>query len=181
MASAKPLVAIGSRNPAKTIGAKNIFQAYFPGCGFAEVDTRTVARAQPMGMDQVAEGALARARFALDEAKADFGVGVEAGIISLTSGESINLQVAVVVDREGHSGLGLSSGFMIPRTFVEKLQNEGTELDSHSHELTRTEKISEEGGIVCPLTRGRISRLQMTEQCVTMALVPWLNRESYGL
>jgi inosine/xanthosine triphosphatase len=180
VASAKPLVAIGSRNPAKTVGAKNVFQAYFPGCGFTEVDTRTVARAQPMGMDQVAEGALARARFALAESRADFGVGVEAGIISLTSGESINLQIAVVVDREGRSGIGLSSGFMIPASFVERMRKEGTELDSHSHELTRAEKISEEEGIVYPLTKGRMSRLQMTEQCVGMALVPWLNPSSYG-
>jgi len=26
-----------------------------------------------------------------------------------------------------------------------------------------------------------VSRLQMTEQCVSMALVPWLNRKVYGL
>ena len=134
-----------------------------------------------MGMDQVAEGALTRARFALSETRADFGVGVEAGIVPLTSGENINLQVAVIVDAEGRSGVGLSSGFMIPKTFVARLQSEGTELDMHSHELTRAEKISEVEGIVYPLTKGRISRLQMTEQCVTMALVPWLNRESYGL
>ncbi len=179
MTPANPLVAVGSRNPAKTVGAKNVFQTYFPGCTFAEVDTRAVARAQPVGMDQVAEGALARARFALEEAKADFGVGVEAGLIAMPSGESVNLQVAVIVDREGHSGLGLSSGFVIPSLFTEKMREEGKELDSYSHELTRAEKITEEEGIVYHLTKGKISRLQMTEQSVSMALIPWLNKEAY--
>lgn len=179
MTSPTPLVAIGSRNPAKTTGAKNIFQAYFPDCRFAEVDTRTVARAQPMGMAQVSEGALTRARFALEEAKADFGVGVEAGIITMPTGESVNLQIAVIVDRQGHSGLGLSSGFVIPASFMKRMREEDKELDLYSHELTRAEKITEEEGIVYHLTKTRMSRLQMTEQSVSMALIPWLNRKAY--
>jgi inosine/xanthosine triphosphatase len=176
-----PLVAVGSKNPAKTLGAKNVFLAFFPGSSFVEVDTRTVARAQPMGMDQVVEGALARAKFALAEGRADFGVGVEAGIIPVTTDESVNLQIAVVVDKKGHSGMGFSSGFVIPASFLEKMQKEGAELDRYSHELTRAEKITEEEGIVYHLTKGRTSRLQMTEQGVSMALIPWLNRETYGV
>ena len=154
---------------------RNVFQAYFPGCGFAEVDTRRVARTQPMGMDQIAEGAHTGRNSRSTETKADFGVGVEAGIISTASGESINLQIAVIVDREGRSGIGLSSGFLIPATFIKRMRKESKELDTYSHELTRAEKISEEEGIVYHLTKGKTSRLQMTEQCVGMALVPWLN------
>lgn len=173
------LVAIGSRNPAKTVGARQIFSAFFPGCRFKEVDTSIVSMAQPIGMEQVVEGARARAQFALTEAAADFGVGVEAGIVSLSSGENINLQAAVIVDNKGRSGLGLSSGFMIPASFLRKMLEEGAELDRYSHELTLAEKITEEEGIVYHLTKGRISRLQMTEQCVSMALVPWLNSKTY--
>jgi inosine/xanthosine triphosphatase len=175
------LVAIGSKNPAKTGGAKNVFRTFFPECRFVEVDTPPVARAQPMGMDQVAEGALARAKFALAEAKADFGVGVEAGILPVTTGEGINLQIAVIVDKEGHSGMGFSSGFMIPASFLKKMREEAGELDMYSHELTGAEKITEEEGIVFHLTKGTTSRLQMTEQSVGMALVPWLNGETYGI
>lgn len=173
------LVAIGSKNPAKTVGTRHIFSAFFPGCRFKEVDTRTVSMAQPMGMEQVVEGARSRAGFAMAEAAADFGVGVEAGIVSLSSGENINLQAAVVVDNNGRSGLGLSSGFMIPDPFLKKMREEGAELDRYSHELTLAEKITEEEGIVYHLTKGKTSRLQMTEQCVGMALVPWLNTKTY--
>ena len=174
-----PLVALGSKNPAKTKGARVVFRSVFPRCSFAEVDTRAVARAQPIGIEQVYEGAFARARHALKEAGADLGVGVEAGIFSLPSGEHINLQIAAVVDREGRSGVGLSCGFMIPASFLKKMREEGAELDRYSHELTRAEKITEEEGIVYHLTKGRVSRLQMSEQCISMALVPWLNQETY--
>ena len=175
-----PLVAIGSRNPAKTLGVKNVFSSFLRGSRFVEVDASSVVRAQPIGLVEVLEGASKRARFALSEAKADFGVGVEAGILTITAHEHINLQIAFIVDRKGSSGLGFSSGFLIPESFVRRIEKEGVELDEYSHELTRAEKISEEEGIVYHLTNGRISRLQMTEQSVSMALVPWLNSETYG-
>ena len=176
-----PLVAIGSRNPAKTLGVKKVFSAFFRGARFVEVDASSVVRAQPVGIDQVLGGASKRARFALAEAGADFGVGVEAGILSVGRRRHVNLQIAFIVDREGNSGLGFSSGFLIPEPFVRRMAREGMELDRYSHELTRAEKISKEEGIVYHLTEGRVSRLQMTEQGVSMALVPWLNAETYGV
>ena len=176
-----PLVAIGSRNPAKTKGVRSVFPEFFPGCTFVEIDTSSVVRAQPIGMEQVLSGASKRAKFALSQSSGDFGVGVEAGILSITPREHINLQIAVIVDKEGRSGTGLSCGFLIPDRFIDKMQKEGMELDRYSHELTGAERISEEEGIVYHVSKGRVSRLQMTEQCVSMALIPWLNRKDYGL
>lgn len=179
MPARRLLVAIGSRNPAKTLGAKKVFSQVFPGSRFVEVDTSSVVRKQPMGIGQVVDGASERAHFALESAKADYGVGVEAGI--LMAGEMhINLQAAFVVDKRGRSGLGLSSGFLIPDSFIRKMEKEGVELDRYSHELTGAKKISEREGIVYHLTRGRTSRLQMTEQSVGMALIPWLNKKTYA-
>jgi inosine/xanthosine triphosphatase len=174
------LVAIGSRNPAKTKGVRSVFPGFFPGCEFVEVDTSAVVRAQPIGLEQVLSGASKRARHALFEGSADFGVGVEAGIVSVTPKEHVNLQVAVIVDREGRSGTGFSCGFLIPDRFIERMRKEGMELDRYSHELTGAERITEEEGIVYHVSKGRVSRLQMTEQCVSMALIPWLNKEAYG-
>ena len=176
----RPLVAIGSRNPAKTKGVRSVFPALAPGCTFVEVDTSSVVRAQPMGMRQVLAGASKRAGFALSSCSADFGVGVEAGILSVTPHQHINLQVAVIMDNEGHTGTGISSGFLIPERFVDRMRREGVELDRYSHELTGAEAITEEEGIVFHVSKGRVSRLEMTEQCVSMALIPWLNRKAYG-
>jgi len=180
-AASSRLIAIGSRNRAKTLGVKNVFSALFHGSRFVEVDASSVVRTQPIGLQEVLDGASKRARFALSEAKADFGVGVEAGILSIAPRRHINLQIAFVVDRKGNSGLGFSPGFLIPEPFVRRMADEGKELGRYSHELTRAEEISEEEGIVYHLTRGRASRLQMTEQSVSMALIPWMNRETYGV
>lgn len=177
-AAHRTLVAIGSRNPAKTLGTKSVFLEVFPGSRFIEVDTSSVAEKQPVGIGEVVRGASKRATFAIEQAKADFGVGVEAGI--LFAGDAhINLQAAVIVDKKKNSGLGLSSGFLVPASLVKKMRKKGTELDRYSHQLTGAKKINEEHGIVYHLTKGRVSRLQMTEQCVGMALVPWLNKKTY--
>lgn len=175
------LVAIGSRNPAKTKGVRNVFQNFFPRCEFVEVDTTSVVRSQPIGLRQVLAGASKRAKFALSRSSADYGVGVEAGILSISGRGHINLQIAVIVDGEGRSGIGLSCGFLIPYRFIERMRKEGMELDTYSHELTGAERISDEEGIVYHVSKGRVSRLQMTEQCVSMALIPWLNKKAYGL
>jgi len=179
-AGSHPLVAICSLNPAKTRGVRNVFSSFFGGTRFVEVDSSGVARAQPIGLAQVLEGATKRAKFALSEAGADYGVGVEAGLLRVARRTHINLQIAVIVDREGRLGVGLSSGFPIPEALVGRMKREGLELDQYIRELVRKDRVEKEEGIVYHLTMGRMSRIHMTEQSVTMALVPWLNRETYG-
>jgi len=174
-----PLVAICSRNPAKTLGARNVFSSFIKGSTFVEVDASQVARVQPIGLAQILGGASKRAGFALSEAKADFGVGIEAGLFHLAPHTHINLQVAFIIDRDGRSGVGLSSGFPIPEPLVATMKKDGLELDQYSRELVGADRVKKEEGIVYHLTKGRISRLQMTEQSVSMALVPWLNEKTY--
>jgi inosine/xanthosine triphosphatase len=177
----RPVVAIGSKNPAKTQGARTAFLRFFPGAEFVEVDTASSVRSQPLSLDETVQGALERARIALRQSgEAEFGVGVEAGLVAIED-EYLNLQVAAITDRKGRSTLGSSSGFMVPGLVVRQMQIGGLELDRFTRGLTGAEKVREEDGVVFHLTKGAVSRLDMTEQCVYMALVPWLNGEIYGL
>jgi len=182
----RPLVAIGSRNRAKVKGVRRAFRRFFRGTEFKEVDLTTRVKTQPMGLDQTAKGARQRAELAIKEGEADFGVGVEAGIIRLAQEDAeggffLNVQIAAVVDSSGRLSFGSSSGFPIPTKFVSLIGFEQAELDKYAHELTGAKKIREEDGVVYHLSKGRLSRVEMTEQCVSMALVPWLNRKTFGL
>lgn len=182
-ASARIVVAIGSTNPAKKKGAKLAFSRLFGRLQIKVVDASSLVRAQPVGLDETVEGAQERAIFALESARPDFGVGVEAGLIELGKdwpGHYLNLQVAAIVDTAGHLSFGCSSGFPIPMRFIEKLKEDSEELDRYTHELAGAKKVREEEGIVYHLSKRRLSRVEMTEQCVSMALIPWLNRKLYG-
>ncbi|HVC27243.1 MAG TPA: inosine/xanthosine triphosphatase [Nitrososphaerales archaeon] len=177
------VVAVGSTNAAKTAGVKRAFSPLFPKLELREVDASSLVRAQPMGLEETVEGAQERAIFALESARPDFGVGVEAGLVELGKdwpGHYLNLQVAAIVDSAGHLSFGCSSGFPIPKRFAERLKQGRGELDRYTHELAGARKVREEEGIVYHLSGRRLSRVEMTEQCVSMALIPWLNGKLYG-
>jgi inosine/xanthosine triphosphatase len=173
------IVAIGTRNPAKIEGVKKAFARYYPNAEFRPVDTAPFVRNQPLGFDQIAEGAVIRARSAMSKAGGDFGVGVEAGIFMM-SGSYFDHQQAAVVDGLGRASLGHSAGFMLPAASMEKMIREGKELEQFAVELTGIQDIGDKGGLIQYLTNGQVSRADLTEQCVITALVPWLHREVYS-
>jgi non-canonical (house-cleaning) NTP pyrophosphatase len=214
------VVAIGSRNPAKTLGTRNAFSRFFRRVEVREVDVSSQVRAQPMNLRETLAGARARAVIALRSlegagGRIDFGVGVEAGIMALRVAgaattttaaaaavvpgvdvgeemgqeeekgeeeeESLNLQLAAITDPTGRIHYGCSSGFPLPSQLVSRMRKDGRELDAYAHELTGAPKIREEEGIIYHLSKGNLSRVEMTEQCVSMALLPWVNRKAYDL
>jgi inosine/xanthosine triphosphatase len=181
MAQKKSLVAVGSRNRAKTEGVRTAFERVFPHTEFTAVDVTSKVRAQPLSLDETVEGARWRAELAIKSEGAAFGVGVEAGLVELVKGFFLNVQIAAIVDSAGNLSYGCSSGFPIPTKFVSKVRRNNEELDRYTHELVGTKKVREEEGIVYRLSQGRLSRVEMTEQCVSMALIPWLNPKQYAL
>jgi inosine/xanthosine triphosphatase len=175
------IIAIGTKNPAKIEGVQKGFARFFSDLEFRSVDTAPVmVKAQPVGLDQITEGATIRARFALAEAGGDFGVGVEAGIFRL-GGRYFDHQQAAVVDKTGRMSLGHSAGFPLPTAPVEKLMREGGELEHYAVQLTGIGDVGDKGGLIHHLTKGQISRTDLTEQCVITALIPWLHRDVYSL
>lgn len=173
------IIAIGTKNPAKVEGVKRAFSKYYADLELRPVDSASVAKAQPKGLEEMASGATARANFALSKVGGDFGVGVEAGIFTI-DGRYFDNQVAAIADRSGKASLGHSAGFMLPNDAIEKLFREGKELERWAEEVSGINEIGDKGGIIQHLTKGRMSRIDLTEQCVTTALVPWLHRDVYG-
>jgi inosine/xanthosine triphosphatase len=177
-------VALGSTNPAKVKGARLAFSRAFGPIEMKAVDTTALVRSQPLTLDETVEGAEERAMFALETARPDFGVGVEAGLLALGKAwpeHFLNVQVAAVVDKAGDLSFGSSSGFPLPSSLVAKMRKDGLELDRYAAGLTGKRRIREQEGIVYHLSKKLLSRVEMTEQCVSMAIIPWLNKKAYGL
>ena len=173
------IVAVGTRNPAKVEGIRGAFSRYFDDPELRPVDSSSVSKAQPKGLDEMTAGATARARFALSTAGGDFGVGVEAGIFTI-GGVYFDNQIAAVVDGTGKASLGHSAGYMLPREAMEKLFREGRELERWAEEVSGIKEVGDKGGLIKYLTKDRMTRTELTEQCVVTALIPWLRRDVYG-
>ena len=143
------------------------------------VDSTAVAKAQPRGLEEIRSGATARAKFALSMAGGDFGVGVEAGIFTIGDVYFDN-QVAAIADPSGKVSLGHSAGYMLPKDAMEKLIAKGEELERWAEKVSGINEVGDKGGLVQHLTRGKMTRTELTEQCVLTALIPWLHRDVYG-
>jgi inosine/xanthosine triphosphatase len=173
------IIAVGTTNPAKLNGVKTAFSKYFDGVELRPVDSSSVAKPQPKGLDEMIEGATSRAKFALSKAGGDYGVGVEAGIFTI-AGVYFDNQQAAIVDSSGKVSLGQSAGYMLPKEAMEKMVKEGSELERWAESISGIKEIGDKGGLINHLTNGRMTRAELTEQCVTTALIPWLHRDVYG-
>lgn len=173
------IVAVGTQNPAKVEGVRLAFAAYFQGVELRPVDSSSVSKAQPWGLEEMVAGAAARAKYALSREGGNFGVGVEAGIFTIGDVYFDN-QVAAVADPGGMVSLGHSAGYTLPRDAMERLFGEGRELERWAEEVSGIDEVGDKGGLIKHLTKGAMDRTQLTEQCVITALIPWLHRGVYG-
>lgn len=173
------IIAVGTKNPAKVEGIRRAFTKHFPAVTIKTIDSASVTRAQPFGLDQMVQGAISRAKFSLSKLGGDFGVGVEAGIFRL-GGTYFDHQQAAIVDASGKFSLGHSAGYPLPTEDIEAMIKAGKELERYAESLSGINEVGDKGGLVHHLTKGAMTRTDLTEQCVLMALIPWLHKDVYG-
>ncbi len=176
-------VAVGSSNPVKLEGVKRVFTWFF---GEAKVLSAAYnGPRQPVGVDQTLGGAYHRAKHSLETyPSAHYGVGVEAGIIPIPrldpeAATHLNTQYAVIIHRSGKVGVGSSSGFQVPSKVIEDILQSGKELDESFSERYGYKSLGETVGVVHSLTKGYTDRYRLVEQCVSLALIPFLNSELF--
>ncbi|WP_243665952.1 inosine/xanthosine triphosphatase [Vulcanisaeta sp. JCM 16159] len=103
---------------------------------------------------------------------AEFGVGIEAGIIRVKGfEEGFDVTIAAVIDGSGKVTLGLSPGFMIPRKFMNEVM-QGVELNDVVSRYYGEPNIGRKYGLIGALTRRFIDRVILNTEAVYMALIP---------
>ncbi len=174
------LVAVGSSNPSKV----NAVRAVWKILGDAEVkgvEVETGIPPQPIGLSQTLRGAANRALRAMDALNADYGVGIEAGLIPVPSTSGyLDLQAAVVVGPGRRASIGFSQAFELPAEWVQHIILGGHELEDVAVEKTGIPRIGEKIGVIGWLTSGLVTRLDLSSQAVMMALIPWSRNKIYG-
>jgi len=171
-------VRVGTRNPLKVEATRAAFRAAFPGEPVEVIPAavNSGVPAQPFG-EEVLTGAIRRAKSAL--ADADFGVGIEAGLIQLPGGTRyLNLQVCAIVAWDGKMSFGSSPGFELPPEVLEHLQR-GSTLNREMSRIAGIDEIKEKIGAIGYLAKGRIDRFKVTYEAVFMALIPYIRPELF--
>lgn len=168
-------IVVGSKNPTKIEGARLAFEQFF---GKVEVESLEVKTKDQPFDEETIEGAIRRAELSYKK-DFDFSVGIEAGLFRVpkTMSGYMDFQVAAIYDGE-HFTLGFGPGFEYPIEVVESAKA-GVEVGKTMEKISGIEGIGKKFGAIYFLSKGVISRIELSKIAVTMALIPWINGDLY--
>ena len=171
-------ILIGTKNPGKIEGAKLAFEKYFENIEIEGIAVESEVSAQPVN-EEIFQGAKNRVKnlkkYAIENhVKPDFFVASEAGITNLL-GEWIDINSVVIEDAQGFQTVGTSQGFQIPEKYVEEVKE--IELGKVMDKIFDKQKLGQGKGGISLLTKGEITRIQLTKDAFIMALIGHINGE----
>lgn len=176
------IVVVGTSNPIKVKAVEKAFSKFFKNVEVIMHPVIPRAPPQPVGLITVIEGAISRAKEALkSEERADFGVGIEAGIIPIpyTISGYMDQQFAAIVDKSGRITIGGGPAFEYPSFITNRIIKEKIEVNHIMAEITGRQKIGHEEGAIGYFSKNVLNREIITEMAVIMALIPRINEDLY--
>ncbi len=169
-------VAVGTTNPVKIKAVETVFTRIYGQVGVEGVKVNSGVPPQPFG-DETVTGAMNRAKCAYAPEKFDLGVGIEAGLFKV-GGITIDIQYCAIYDGSWLT-LGCGSGFEYPSVVLDEVLA-GKEVGDVMSRVAGVDNLGEKQGAIGFLSKGILTRTQLTEQSVFMALIPRLNPGLYG-
>ena len=172
-------IVVTSLNPVKQEAVKNGFLRTFPG-NVLTVECVSVSSGvsdQPMSDRDTRLGAVNRVRQAKKAMpNADFWVGVEGGC-DWIDGQMVAF-AWVVVHSQCRRGSARTALFQLP-PLVQSLIEKGMELGDADDQVFGQKNSKQKSGAVGLLTGDVVTRTNLYEQAVILALVPFRNLELY--
>ena len=169
-------IAVGSTNPTKILATRKAFTLLCTPT-IKPVKVESGVKQQPTSLAETIKGALNRAKKAMEKTNADYSVGIEAGTINAII-DTIELQAAVILDRQHKVTIGLSQGFQLPQHWLNQIAK-NIELAEIAEKETRRPNIGRKLGVIGYLTQGTITRTNLAYNALIMALTPRLNKNLY--
>lgn len=172
-------IAVATGNRVKVEAVRNVFTQVFGYVEVVEVEADHAVSGEPVG-DTTIEGAIKRARIALEQSDAEYGVGVEAGLFHVDRlGKYFDVQYCAITDASGLSTFGHGPGFEYPPEVTEAALS-GIAVGDIMSGVTGVEGIGHKSGSIGYLSAGVINRTSLTELAVLMALIPRIRPELYA-
>lgn len=170
-------VIVASGNPVKINATKAGFSTFFDDVTVESREVESGVSDQPMSDAETLKGARNRARNAKQVyPKADFWVGIEGGVDR--NDEELTAFAWIVILGESVIGESRTTTFKLPRQVTE-LIDKGYELGVANDMIFNEHNSKQNTGAVGLLTNNAITRTQLYEQAVLLALIPVLNKKMY--
>ena len=169
-------ILMGTKNQGKIEGARKAFERFFDNVEIEGIVVNSEVGDQPVN-SEILKGAKNRVKNLKKYAKenkieVDFYISSEAGITNFL-GEWLDINCAVIEDKEGFQSIGTSQGFPIPDKYIEEIRK--TELGKLMDRLFNEKDTGKGNGGICYLTKGEITRIDLTKNAFIMALTMHIN------
>lgn len=173
------LITVGSKNPVKIKATRKAFRKYWPGEKIVveKVTVESGVANQPMSDEECIQGATTRAKAAQKKTCADFGVGLEGGVIK-TAGCYFARAWIAVVDKEGNIGLGSSLSAPLGEKFIQLIYD-GRELGEANDMITGRKNTKHKEGYFGLISNNLITRERGYTDGVLMALAKFKNPDLF--
>lgn len=173
-------VAVGSKNPVKVEAVRLAFSDIWPDIEWEVkgLDVPSGVSNQPMSDKESVKGAANRAKKALKELQADFGVGIEGGVQKIGH-EYVDSGWIIVIEKSGKMGIGSSIRMHTPHKMMKMVLEEGLELGDACDILFKRKNTKQAEGQFGLLTKNLITRTDAYRSGVVSALVRFINPELY--
>ncbi len=171
-------IAVGSTNPIKIRAVRNIARKIFPRAKIIALDVPSGVPDQPSGDEETRRGAVSRASAARKAADADWGVGLEGGIVENEFG-TMTCAWCAIVDRAGRIGIGGSTNMLLPDEVAARVKA-GAELGEAMDAFAKIQDVKRKMGAIGVLTKGLSNRQRAYEFIFALAAVRFLWKEKYN-
>jgi len=156
---------------------EGVYKAFSEVYGEVELvssDSGLLLKDQPASLEEIIDGAVARARYMVHNFDVDYGVGVEAGVSSVYRyGIYIVLQVAAITRDGIDFGLGGSSAYFIDQRMGSRVVSSSMARVLES--ITGDPSLRESKGFIGYLTGGEVDRSMLSYEATRNALHTLLN------
>ena len=173
------MIVCGSTNPSKLEPVRFVVGTLEPTLEVVGVNVPSGVRDQPIGWEETSLGARTRARNALEQPGARYGVGLEGGFLENADGAWL-VSIAAIARDDGLHGLACGGMLLLPALAAERVKS-GEELGHVIDDLSGETGTKTRGGAIGYLTQGRYSRREMWVNALQLALAPILSATMYGV
>ncbi len=172
------IIAVGSKNPTKIRPVRKIFKKYFEDIIINSYEVSSGVSDQPLSENETYEGALNRAKEVLKlDLDADYGVGIEGGIIKSSFGTN-EKSIVVIIDRKGNIGVGVSAALFLPKKVTAHIDR-GKNLTQAIESVFGTRDVGRGIGAYGVFTNGIVTRATGMEHAVAFALSRFLHKDLF--
>lgn len=159
-------IAIGTKNKAKIAAVETVLTYYFDTVQFESIEVASGVAEQPMSDAETRQGAMNRAKHALQATDAQMAFGLEGGVYEM-DGQMYCCNWGAVALADGTVIASSGASFVLPQVVADRIRI-GEELGPVMDDFTQTLDIRQHAGAIGIFTNGLVDRKEMFQHIVTL-------------